>query len=78
MGNTIEIGLAQKGSALPRTLRPRSLRRPSPHNDTKKQLIWAYNPSVQKLLDVISSILADEYIQIAKQNPEIFKNGGQK
>ena len=45
-------------------------------NDEKKQLRWVDNPSVQKLLDVISSILADEYIQIAKQTPEIFKNGG--
>ena len=28
--------------------------------------------SIKKLLDVISSILADEYIQIAKENPDIF------
>ena len=35
--------------------------------------------SVQKLLDVVVSIIAEEYIQIAKQNPDIFSdNGGKK
>ncbi|MDP8213323.1 MAG: hypothetical protein P9X22_08585 [Candidatus Zapsychrus exili] len=34
--------------------------------------------SIRKLLDVISSILADEYIQIAKENPDVFENGGTK
>ena len=33
---------------------------------------WQDNPAVKNLLDVISSILADEYAQIAKDNPEIF------
>ena len=33
---------------------------------------WMDNPSVQKLLDTIASIIADEYIQIAKQNPDTF------
>ncbi len=33
-------------------------------------------PSVQRLLDVISSIIADEYIMIAKQNPEVFRKHG--
>ena len=32
----------------------------------------------KKLLDVISSILANEYIQIAKENPNIFENGGKQ
>ena len=37
------------------------------------------NPSVQRLLDVVISIIADEYIQIAKQNPDLFSdNGGKK
>ena len=35
-------------------------------------LNWKDHLSVQKLLDVIASIIADEYIQIAKQNPEVF------
>ncbi len=39
-------------------------------------LIWVDNASVQRLLDVVASIMADEYIQIAKQNPEIFSNNG--
>jgi len=42
-------------------------------------LNWKDNLSAQKLLDVIVSILAEEYIQIAKENPHIFKqNGGAK
>ncbi|MFC1632424.1 hypothetical protein ACFL2I_07715 [Candidatus Omnitrophota bacterium] len=45
-------------------------------NDVKKTLNWNDSPSVQALLDVVASIIAEEYIQIAKQNPEIFKNGG--
>jgi len=30
------------------------------------------NPAVKHLLDVIVSILAQEYVQTAKKNPEIF------
>ncbi len=42
-------------------------------------LNWSDNPSIQKLLDVVVSIIAEEYIQIAKQNPDIFSdNGGKK
>jgi len=37
-------------------------------------LNWQDNLSVQKLLDVIASILAEEYIEIAKQNPDVFSN----
>ena len=39
-------------------------------------LNWSDNPSVQKLLDVLCSIIADEYIGIAKRNPDVFKNNG--
>lgn len=35
-------------------------------------LNYTDNPSVQKLLDTIANIIADEYIEKAKQNPEIF------
>ena len=35
-------------------------------------------PAVQKLLDTIASIIADEYIEKAKHNPEIFLDGGRK
>ncbi len=42
-------------------------------------LNWGDNPSVQKLLDVVASVIAEEYIQIAKQNPDVFSdNGGKK
>ncbi len=40
---------------------------------------WVDNASVQRLLDVVASIMADEYIEIAKQNPDVFSdNGGKK
>jgi len=35
-------------------------------------LNWKDSPSVQHLLDAICSILAEEYIMIAKQNPSVF------
>jgi len=42
-------------------------------------LNWTDNSSVQELLDIVVSIIAEEYIQIAKQNPDIFSdNGGKK
>ncbi len=47
-------------------------------NNPQIALNWQDNLSVQKLLDVIASILTEEYIEIAKQNPEIFSNGGEK
>ena len=39
-------------------------------------LSWIENLSVQKLLDVVVSIIAEEYIQIARQNPDVFQNKG--
>jgi hypothetical protein len=30
------------------------------------------NPAAKRLLDVIASILAEEYIRTARENPEIF------
>lgn len=41
-------------------------------------LNWSDSPSVQKLLDVVVSIIADEYIEIAKQNPDLFSDNGGK
>ena len=35
-------------------------------------LNWKENPSTKKLLDVLVSILAEEYIETAKKNPDIF------
>ena len=38
---------------------------------------WKDNLSIQRLLDSISSILAEEYISIAKQNPGVFLENAQ-
>jgi hypothetical protein len=35
-------------------------------------LHFAENPAAKKLLDVLVSILSEEYIQKAKENPDIF------
>jgi len=35
-------------------------------------------PAVQKLLDTIAIIIADEYIEKAKHNPEIFLDEGKE
>lgn len=39
---------------------------------------WKRSPSIQKLLDTISLIIATEYVSTAKQNPATFlsPNGG--
>ncbi len=39
----------------------------------QESFAWTDNPHIQKLLDVVASIIADEYIQIAKQNKDIFE-----
>ncbi len=45
----------------------------------KESFSWEDNPGIQNLLDVISSILADEYIETVMKNPDVFlKNGGLK
>jgi len=40
------------------------------------KLSWKDSVTVQKLLDTISQILAEEYCRIAKDNPEIFCQKG--
>jgi len=48
-------------------------------SDTKKEMLnWKDSSAIQRLLDVISSILAEEYIATAKQNPEVFLKQGTK
>jgi hypothetical protein len=45
------------------------------HNITKKEhfhLCWKDSLPIQHLLGAISSILAKEYIEVAKENPEVF------
>ena len=50
-----------------------------PGNGNVAQFGWKDNLPVQKVLDVMVSILAEEYIRIAKENPGTFKtNGGSK
>ena len=41
-------------------------------------LDYTDNTYVQKLLDAIANIIADEYISKSKQNPEIFLDYGGK
>jgi len=41
-------------------------------------LNYSDKPAVQKLLDTIAIIIAEEYIEKAKQNPEIFLDGGKE
>ena len=43
-----------------------------PRNDEQKKLSWQDSLPVQRLLDVVSSIIAEEYIQTVKQNPTVF------
>lgn len=46
---------------------------PNPQdNDFQVDLNWKSNPAAKSLLDTIVSILAEEYIETAKQNPNIF------
>jgi len=42
------------------------------HKNEQKKLNWQDSLPGQHLLDIISSILAEEYITIAKQNPGVF------
>ncbi len=42
----------------------------------QESFIWMDNPHIQKLLDVVISIIADEYIWTARQNPETLSNSG--
>jgi hypothetical protein len=36
-------------------------------------LNWEDNPNIKELLDVISFILTEEYMQIAKENKNVFE-----
>lgn len=43
-----------------------------PKEEASLSLSWQENPAAKKLLDVLVSLLKEEYIQTAKENPEIF------
>jgi len=47
-----------------------------PPGETAPSLSWKDSSPTQRLLDVICSILAEEYIIIAKQNPDVFLKQG--
>ncbi len=44
----------------------------TPSEEASLSLSWKENPAAKKLLDALVSILTEEYIQKAKENPEIF------
>ncbi len=50
---------------------------PSVPRDEQKKFNWQDNLPIQRLLDTISTILAEEYITIAKQNPQAFLKKGE-
>ena len=43
-----------------------------PEENASLSLSWKENPVAKMLLDALVSILKEEYIQTAKNNPEIF------
>lgn len=45
-----------------------------PASKTRQELLGRpENSAIQKLLDVVASIIAEEYIQAVRKNPEVFK-----
>ena len=40
------------------------------------RLAWTEDAAVKRLLDVVSSILAAEYVQTVKQHPDAFTHNG--
>ena len=43
-----------------------------PDNTPPSSLNWKENPAAKKLLDALVLTIAEEYVEKAKQNPEIF------
>lgn len=41
-------------------------------SEEEVSLNWKENPAAKKLLDALVSVLKEEYIQKAKEHPEIF------
>lgn len=40
---------------------------------TQELFNWPDNPAVQKLLEVVAAIIAEEYMQTVRKKPEAFK-----
>ena len=47
-----------------------------PQTERSERLTWTENPAVQGLLDVVVSILAEEYVQTVKRHPGEFSHNG--
>ena len=41
----------------------------------QKNFAWVDNPDVQRLLDVVVSIIAEEYVQVVNENQDVFAYG---
>ena len=41
-----------------------------------ERLTWTEDPAVKQLLDVVVSILAEEYVRTIKQHPDAFSRNG--
>jgi len=50
--------------------------KPDLQKQSPGQLSWKDSVAVQKVLDALCQILAEEYCRVAKENPEIFTTGG--
>jgi hypothetical protein len=54
------------------------IEKPRVRHGESVDLNFSVNPASKRLLDVLVSILSSEYIQIAKENPEIFSEGNEQ
>ena len=61
------------GISNPTTVYNKSSRSAIVSQETGVALNWKASPCVRNLLEVISSILVNEYIETVKKNPETFK-----
>ena len=66
--NIYPLGYKGKAFMRPTTKADYSIKTDRPEHDFN----WVRNPSVQKLLDVVVYILANEYVRAVKENPTLF------
>lgn len=45
----------------------------APSKSLQDAFNWSDNPAAQKLLDVVAAVIAEEYNQTARKNPEAFR-----
>lgn len=70
--NIYPLGYKGKAFMKPTTKTDYSIKADHPEYDFN----WARNSSVQKLLDVVVYILANEYVRAVKENPTLFSDKG--